>query len=174
MNCAPIPALTKEDLPTPDEPATRSTPCLLERLHGAGQFLLATEVPLGVTHARGGQAEVRTLGARGSEHLVGQERGILPEDRLLQLSELDAGIQSELGSEQPPRAAHGGQRIRLPALAVLRDAQHDPAPLTQRCLGDAGARHRGDLLNLTRLKPCVQEQLLDAEAHLLQPVPAAI
>ena len=95
---------------------------LFERPHCAGQLLLATEVPLGVTHARGGQAEVRTLGARGSEHPVGQQGGILPEDRLLQLGELGAGIQSELGSEQPPRPAHGGERIRLPALTVLRHA----------------------------------------------------
>ena len=141
---------------------------LLERPQRAGQLLLATEVPLGVSHARGRQAEVRTLGARGSEHLVGQERGILPEDRLLQLGELHARIQSEFGSEQPPRPADSGERIRLPTLAVLRHAQHDPAPLAQRCLGDAGARQRGDLLNLTRLQPCVQEQLLDAETHLLQ------
>ena len=45
----------------------------VERLNGAGQFVLATEVPFGVSHARGGKAEVRTLGARGSEHLVGQQ-----------------------------------------------------------------------------------------------------
>ena len=133
-----------------------------------GELLLATEVPLGVAHPRGRQAEVRTLGARGSEHLVGQQRGILPEDRLLQLSELDAGIQSEFGSEQPPRPAHRGERISLPTLAVLRHAKHHPAPLAQRCLGDAGARQRGDLRNLTRLQPCVQEQLLDPEPHLLQ------
>ena len=141
---------------------------LLERPHCPGQLLLTTEVPFGVTHARGGQAEVRTLRARGSEHPVGQQRGILPEDRLLQLGELGAGIQSELGSEQPPRPAHGGERIRLPTLPVLRHAQHHPAPLAQRCFGDAGARQCGDLLNLTRLQPCVQEQLLDAETHLLQ------
>ena len=94
--------------------------------------------------------------------------GILPEDRLLQLGELGARIQSELGSEQPPRPAHGGERIRLPTLAVLRHAQHDPAPLAQRCFGDAGARQCGDLLNLACLEPCVQEQLLDAETHLLE------
>ena len=119
---------------------------LLERPQCPGQLLLATEVPFGVTHARGRQAEVRTLRARGSEHPVGQQRGILPEDRLLQLGELGARIQSELGSEQPPRPAHGGERVRLPTLPVLRHAQHDPAPLAQRCFGDAGARHRGDLL----------------------------
>ena len=141
---------------------------LLERPQRAGQLLLATEVPLGVAHARGRQAEVRTLRARGPEHPVGQQRGILPEDRLLQLGELRARIQSELGGEQPPRPAHRGERIRLPTLAVLRHAKHHPAPLAQRCLGDAGARQRGDLLNLTRLQPCVQEQLLDPEPHLLQ------
>ena len=141
---------------------------LLERPQCAGQLLLATEVPFGVTHARGRQAEVRTLRARGSEHPVGQQRGILPEDRLLQLGELDAGIQTELGGEQPPRPAYGGERVRLPTLPVLRHAQHDPAPLAQRCLGDAGARQCGDLLNLTRLQPCVQKQLLDTEPHLLQ------
>ena len=168
MNCAPIPALTKEDLPTPDEPATRRTPCSLERSHCAGELLLATEVPFGVAHPRGGQAEVRTLGARGAEHPVGQQRGVLAEDRLLQLGELDARIQTEFGSEQPPRPAHSVERVRLPTLAVLRHAQHDPAPLAQRCLGDTGARQRGDLLNLTRLQPCVQEQLLNAEAHLRQ------
>ena len=81
-----------------------------------------------------------------------------------------ARIQSELGSEQPPRAAHGGERIRLPTLAVLREAQHDPPPLTQWCLGDAGARLSGDLLNLACLEPCVHEQLLGAESHLLEPV----
>ena len=97
---------------------------LLERPQCAGQLLLATEVPFGVHHARGRQAEVRTLRARGSEHLVGQQRGILPEDRLLQLGELGARIQTEFGSEQPPRPAHGGERVRLPALAVLRHAQH--------------------------------------------------
>ena len=116
---------------------------LLERSQCAGQLLLATEVPFGVTDARGGQAEIGTLGARGSEHLVGQQRGILPEDRLLQLGELDAGIQTEFGSEQPPRPAHSVKRIRLPTLPVLRHAQHDPAPLAQRCLGDAGPRQRG-------------------------------
>ena len=141
---------------------------LFERPQGARQLLLTTEVPFGVSHARGWQAEVRTLGARGSEHPVGQQRGILPEDRLLQLGELRARVQPELRGEQPPRPAHGGERIRLPTLPVLRHAQHDPTPLTQRRLGHAGARQRGDLLNLTRLKPCVQKQLLDPEAHLRQ------
>ena len=58
----------------------------------------------------------------------------------------------------------------MPTLAVLREAQHDPPPLTQWCLGDAGARLSGDLLNLACLEPCVQEQLLGAESHLLEPV----
>ena len=141
---------------------------LLERPQCPRQLLLATEVPFGVHHARGRQAEVRTLRARGSEHPVGQQRGILAEDRLLQLGELRARIQSELGGEQPPRPAHGGERVRLPTLPVLRHAQHDPAPLAQRCLGDAGPRRCGHLLNLTRLQPCVQKQLLDTEPHLLQ------
>ena len=141
---------------------------LVERPQRPRQLLLTTEVPFGVAHPRGGQAEIRTLGARGSEHSVGQKRGILPEDRLLQLSELDAGIQTEFGSEQPPRAAHSVERVRLPTLPVLRHAQHHPAPLAQRCFGDAGARQRGDLLNLTGLQPRVQEQFLNAETHLLQ------
>ena len=141
---------------------------LLERPHCAGQLPLTTEVPLGVPHARGRQAEVRTLRARGPEHPVGQQRGILAEDRLLELGELRTRIQTELGGEQPPRPAHRGERIRLPTLPVLRHAKHDPAPLAQRCLGDAGARQRGHLRNLTRLQPCIQEQLLDTEPHLLQ------
>ena len=56
----------------------------------------------------------------------------------------------------------------MSTLAVLRHAEHDPTPLTHGRLGHAAWRQRGDLLNLTRLKPCVQKQLLDAEAHLLQ------
>ena len=141
-----------------------------ECLHGAGQFVLATEVPLGVSHPSGWKAEVRTLGARDSEHLVGQERGILPEHGLLQRREFCARIQPELGCEQPARPANGGQRIRLPTLAVLREAQHDPPPLAQRCLGHAGARLSGDLLKLACLEPCVHEQLLGAESHLFEPV----
>nr|WP_235521215.1 hypothetical protein [Cellulomonas sp. Leaf395] len=141
---------------------------LLERPQCPGQLLLATEEPFGVTRARGRQAEVRTLRVRGPEHPVGQQRGILAEDRLLQLGELRARIQTELGSEQPPRPADGGERVRLPALPVLRHAQHDPAPLAQRCFGGAGACERGDLRNLARLEPCIQEQLLDTEPNLLQ------
>ncbi len=141
---------------------------LLERTLCPEQLLLATEVPLGVGNARGRQTEVWTLGAPGPEHLVGQKRGILPEDRLLQLSQLRARIQPEFGSEQPPRPAHGGDRIRLPTLAVLRHAQYDPAPLAKRCFGDAGARRCGDLLNLTGLEPCIEEQLLRPEAYLVE------
>ena len=117
---------------------------------------------------RGRQAEVRTLRARGPEHLVGQEGGILPEDRLLELGKLRARIQSQLGCEQPPRPAYRGERISLPTLTVLRHAKDHPAPLAQRRLGDTGARQRGDLLNLARLQACIQEQLLDPEAQFLQ------
>ena len=57
-------------------------------------------------------------------------------------------------------AADGGQRVRLAPLAVLRQAEDDPATLAHRRFGDAGARLSGDLEQLTRLEPRLQQRLL--------------
>ena len=141
---------------------------LLEQPNSADQLLLATEVPLGIRQSRGRQTEVRALRARGSEHPVGHQCGVLPEDRLLELGELGARIQTELGGEQHARPAYRGKRIRLPTLAVLRRAQHHPASLAQWRLGDAGARQCGQLLHITCLQSCVQKQILHTEPQLRQ------
>ena len=56
----------------------------------------------------------------------------------------------------------------MPTLAVLRHAQHHPASLAQRCLGDAGASQCGQLLHITSLQPRVQKELLHIEPQLRQ------
>ena len=74
---------------------------LLERPHCPRQLLLATEVALGVADTRGRKAEVRTLRALGAEHPVGQQRGVLPENRLLEPGELYLGLLDAAGNWLP-------------------------------------------------------------------------
>jgi hypothetical protein len=53
----------------------------------------------------------------------GGERGILPEDRLLELSQLGGRVDAELLDESAPRFLVGGERTRLQARPIQRKHQ---------------------------------------------------
>ena len=142
----------------------------LQCLQPPVEFLLTSEVALPVVHPGGREAEVRALRTRRSERDPGLQLGVLVEDRLLERGELGTRIQAELGGEQLPPAADGGQRIRLAPLAVLRQAEDHPATLAHRRFGDPGARLRGRVEQVTRLEARLQQGLLRRETDLFQPI----
>ena len=142
----------------------------LQCLQPPVEFLLTSEVALRVVHPGGREPEVRALRTRRSERDAGLQLGVLVEDRLLERGELGTRVQAELGGEQLPPAADGGQRIGLAPLAVLRQAEDDPATLAHRRFGDAGARLRGRVEQVARLEPRLQQGLLRGETDLFQPI----
>ena len=135
---APIPARTNDDLPTPDDPETTSTPCRSSSCSPRSSSVLTAEVALAVVHPGGRQAEVRALGARRAERDAGLQLGVLVEDRLLERGELGARVEAEFRGEELPPATDGGQRIRLSPLAVLREAEDDPSTLAHAALRRPG------------------------------------
>ena len=168
MNCAPIPALTNEDLPTPDEPATSSTPCSSSARSAPDsscsrpKYRSASPTPAG-GRPKYGHSGLAARNTR-SDSSEGSCRRIA----------CSSSASSMHGSSPSSAASSPRARRTVASASACRPWRYcatpsiDPAPLAQRCLGDAGARQRGDLLNLTRLQPCVQKQLLDPEPHLLQ------
>ncbi len=67
---------------------------------------------------------------------LGQERGVLSEDRGLELLELGAGLETELLGERRARRAIRGERVGLTPRAVEREHQQLAQPLPQRELAD--------------------------------------
>ena len=89
---------------------------------------------------------------------------------MLERGELGARVQAEFGGEQLPPAADGGERVSLAPLAVLRQAEDDPATLAHRRFGDTGARLGGRVEQVARLEPRLQQGLLRRKTDLLQPI----
>ena len=67
---------------------------------------------------------IRSSSARpAAAAAAGGERGILPEDGLLELSQLGGRVDAELLDENAARFLVGGERIRLPARPIERKHQ---------------------------------------------------
>jgi hypothetical protein len=143
---------------------------LLERLQPSVQFLLTSEVALGIFHAGGRKAEVRALRARRPERDRGLEFGILAEDRLLEGGELSTGVQTEFRGEQLPPSPDTAQRVGLSPLAILRQAEDHPSTLSHRRLRDSGSCLCDDVEQVTRLQPGLEERFLCREADLFQTI----
>ncbi len=98
----------------------------------------------------------------------GLERGILPEDRALELLQLPARLDPEAADERLARIPVGGQRLGLPAGAVEREHLLPPEPLAERLCGDEplelpdqlGVPAQGQI-GLDPLLERVQAQLLE-------------
>ena len=64
------------------------------------------------------------------------EPRILPQDRLMQLPQLGAGLHADRLHESRARVPIGRQRFRLPARAIQREHLLRPQSLAQRLIGD--------------------------------------
>ena len=67
---------------------------------------------------------------------VPDERGVVDEDLLLELTQLRAWIETELVGERRARPLIRGQRIGLTTRLVERGDQHHPQGFVERMLGD--------------------------------------
>src|SRR4029453_7140628 len=65
----------------------------------------------------------------------GLERGILAENRLVELAQLPARLDAELVDERPPCVLVDVERLGLPTAPVEREHQQRTEPLTERMLG---------------------------------------
>ena len=154
-------------LPTPDEPATSSTPCSSSARKAPDsscsrpKYRSASATPAGgrPKYGHSGLSARNTRSERSGDPGGGSPAPIRRAPRR-------GPVRARRRAAPAPGARWRARPLADPA--ATRHAQHDPTPLTQRRLGHAGARQRGDLLNLTRLQPCVQKQLLDTETHLLE------
>ena len=168
MNCAPIPALTKEDLPTPDEPATSSTPCSSSARTAPDSSCSRPKYRSASTTPAGGRPKYGHSGLAARNTWSDSSEGSC---RRIACS----SSASSVHGSSPSSAASSPRALRTVASASACRPCRYCATLstTQRRSrnGASATRARADavdLLNLTRLQPCVQKQLLDTEPHLLQ------
>ena len=84
-------------------------------------------------HAGGDQREAAAADGRG-RRARRVERGILREDRLLELAQLPPGLEAQLVDERAPRGAEALQRLRLAARPVEREHLLRAQALAQRVL----------------------------------------
>jgi hypothetical protein len=125
---------------------------------------------------RDGIADGREVGVAADEAgpVVGHagggrevEGGIVEEDHPLELAQLRAGREAELG-ERAPGGAVGGERVGLAPAAVERDHQLPPGALAQRIRGDGGAQRGQQLVVAALRQPALGQLLLRGGAQLLE------
>ena len=87
----------------------------------------------------------RWRGSRTARRRVEVERGVLVQDRLLQLAQPGAGLDPELVDQHTARAAERLEGVGLPPAAVERQRLQRPPRLVQRPLADQPAQLRHGL-----------------------------
>ena len=105
----------------------------------------------------------------GGRRVRDVERGILPEDRPLQLLERRARVDPELVDESPARLLVGVQRLGLPTRPVERRHQIHPEALAERVLGDERLELPDQLVVAPECEVGVDPQLQRGEPDLLEP-----
>jgi hypothetical protein len=124
-----------------------------------GELALATD-----EHAR----RVRRAALLG-RRCVELERGVLPQERLVELLELPAGFDAELLDEHRPRRPVGVESLGLAAASVERQHQLSVQPLPQRVLGDERLE-LGHEIGVTAGGEIGVDPLLErGDPHLLHP-----
>lgn len=140
-----------------------------ESAQTGGDGRLATEEPVVVVQAVGRQALVGARRARVGPWSLGQQRGVLTQDGLLERDQVRSGVERQLGRQHRPHLAKGAQGLGLPAGLVLREGQERPSPLTQRRLGDESAGRGEDLETATGPQSRLEAELLDVASQLVEP-----
>ena len=133
----------------------------LEQLDDVAQLQLATEE----RRRRHGQirSRPRDMGCRRGRDGAELERGVVAQDRLLELLQRLAGVEAELVEQSRARLLVGGERVCLPARAVEREDQQPGEALAQRVIADEpfeladdlarGGRARGRPRAAVRARP---------------------
>ena len=139
-----------------------------EPAQAIGHGRVPAEERLGVADVVGNQPHVGTHRAR-LRRLVGDQRRVLAQDRLLQRHQVGARVQAQLLGQDPAGPVEGAQRLALPARLVLGQRQEHPPVLTQRFLGHPRLRLGEDRSGSARQSHRVQAQLLGLQPELFQP-----
>jgi hypothetical protein len=154
------------------------------RVHHSQHVLTAhQERPPVLVRAAIGLLPGRTPLSGRADQLARRSQGyVLPQDLLLQSTNLRGRADSQLSRQRVPQSRRGGQRLRLPSAAVQGQHEQPPSALAERVLADeAGGAlsHRdgpaevevGLQEQLGRVEPELGEagRLLPGERHALQP-----
>ena len=97
------------------------------------------------------------------------ERGVLTEDRLLELAQLCPRLEPQLLVERAPSVAIGLERVSLPASAVEGEHELCARALVEGMLGDRRLQLGDELGVVAQLELGVDEIRLGGRAQLLQP-----
>ena len=139
---------------------------------GAGAGLLPALAQPGELRAasferrrRGGVELARQVG----DDQLGLERGVLAQDRLLEAAELRAGLDADLGDEDPASLAVGLERLGLAAAAVEREHELPGQPLAGRVDGDELLQLADELRLAAGREVGLHARLDGGETLLVQP-----
>ena len=117
----------------------------VEATHAREDVVLAAEVGRGITDVVGNQSQVGADRAHRRPGGLDHQRGVLPQNCLLELGERRAPVQSELLDQGRPGAMEGSQGLRLAAGPVLRQGQQLPSSFSGGLLGHHALQLAKDL-----------------------------
>ena len=132
-----------------------------------GDLGVAAEEPLGVADVVRHEARPRAPVRAGTDDRDG-ERGILPQDRLLEGDHARGGVDAELARQDRPEPPDRAECLTLRADAVLRQGEQLPAAFAQRGRLHHLVRARQDLRGAAALELGIEQQLLGVQPQLLQ------